>query len=197
MENKVFIIHNSDIIKLGLYSIIKKLFGIEATILNVPDELKNFSTILKSTLILIVDARLNHQNIDKSLQIFDKSIKKKIILVHENSEQSDCEEQCTCCFALDDSRQRIENLLMPYFNDNKNQEVNNATLLSERESDVVKLVALGKTNKEIAEKLFISVHTVISHRKNITEKLGIKSISGLTVYAILNNLIDASSVNLE
>jgi len=61
--------------------------------------------------------------------------------------------------------------------------------LSEREKDVVKQIALGKTNKQIANVLFISPHTVITHRKNITGKLGIKTVSGLTVYAILNNLI--------
>ena len=69
--------------------------------------------------------------------------------------------------------------------------------LTEREIEVVKLVAVGKTNKEIAGELYISFHTVISHRKNITEKLGIKSISGLTVYAVLNKLIDASTMDLE
>jgi two-component system, NarL family, response regulator NreC len=53
----------------------------------------------------------------------------------------------------------------------------------------VKFVALGLTNKEIADKLYISAHTVITHRKNITRKLGIKTVSGLTIYAIMNNLI--------
>ncbi|MFH0999228.1 MAG: helix-turn-helix transcriptional regulator [Bacteroidota bacterium] len=61
--------------------------------------------------------------------------------------------------------------------------------LSERELDIVREVALGKTNKEIADNLFISTHTVITHRKNITRKLGIKTVSGLTVYALLNKLI--------
>ncbi len=61
--------------------------------------------------------------------------------------------------------------------------------LSEREIEVLALVAEGATNKEIADKLFISVHTVITHRKNITHKLGIKTVSGLTLYAILNNLL--------
>ncbi|MFW6309510.1 MAG: response regulator transcription factor [Prolixibacteraceae bacterium] len=69
--------------------------------------------------------------------------------------------------------------------------------LSQREREVLKLVALGYSNKIIADKLFISIHTVISHRKNITEKVGIKSISGLTVYAILNHLIDTSEINPE
>lgn len=67
--------------------------------------------------------------------------------------------------------------------------------LTEREVDVLRLVAFGHSNKEIADKLFISIHTVISHRKNITDKLSIKSISGLTVYAILNNLIDTDNIN--
>ena len=62
--------------------------------------------------------------------------------------------------------------------------------LSRRETDVLVLVARGMTNKEIADALNVSIHTVISHRKNIMHKTGIKSVAGLTVYAILHNLID-------
>lgn len=61
--------------------------------------------------------------------------------------------------------------------------------LSEREIDVLKLVAQGLMNKEIADKLNISVYTVISHRKNINRKTGIKSVAGLTVYAIMKGYI--------
>lgn len=67
---------------------------------------------------------------------------------------------------------------------------NSSNQLSNRETDILQQVALGLSNKEISEKLFISIHTVITHRKHITAKLGIKSISGLTLYASLNNLID-------
>jgi len=66
--------------------------------------------------------------------------------------------------------------------------------LSIREMEIVKFVALGCTNQEIADKLFLSPHTVITHRKNITKKLGIKTVSGLTVFAILNNIISIDSV---
>ena len=65
--------------------------------------------------------------------------------------------------------------------------------LTKRETAVLVELAQGKTNKEIADALSVSVHTVISHRKNITHKTGIKSVAGLTVYAMLNNLIDESS----
>ena len=68
--------------------------------------------------------------------------------------------------------------------------------LSERERDVLIWVAKGLANKEIAEQLNISIHTVMSHRKNITHKTGIKSVAGLTVYALLNNLLDQNDVNL-
>ena len=61
--------------------------------------------------------------------------------------------------------------------------------LSDRENEILGCVVKGMTNKEIAEKHFISIHTVITHRKNIVRKTGIKSVSGLTVYALLNNLI--------
>lgn len=61
--------------------------------------------------------------------------------------------------------------------------------LSDRELEVLKLLVTGCSNKEIADKLFISIHTVVSHRKNISLKTGIKSQAGLTIYAISNKII--------
>lgn len=68
------------------------------------------------------------------------------------------------------------------------------TSLSAREIEVLVLVTKGLINKEIADKLNISLTTVISHRKNITEKLGIKSVSGLAIYAVMNGYIEADSI---
>ena len=62
--------------------------------------------------------------------------------------------------------------------------------LSTRETDVLVLVAKGMSSKEIADALNISIHTVNSHRKNITHKTGIKSVAGLAVYAMLHNLME-------
>ncbi len=61
--------------------------------------------------------------------------------------------------------------------------------LSDREIEVLVQMVKGLANKEIADKLNISIHTVISHRKNITDKTGIKSLSGLTIYAITKKII--------
>ncbi len=69
-------------------------------------------------------------------------------------------------------------------------------VLSDREKDVIVSVAQGMTNKEIANHLCISTNTVITHRRNIARKLQIHSPAGLTIYAIVNNLVDISSVKL-
>lgn len=66
--------------------------------------------------------------------------------------------------------------------------------LTDREREILVSIARGRTNKEIADEFSISVHTVISHRKNITRKTGIKSVAGLTVYALLNNMIDRNDM---
>lgn len=72
----------------------------------------------------------------------------------------------------------------------------NAETLSERERDVIIGVVQGMQNKEIADHLCISVNTVITHRRNIARKLQIHSPAGLTIYAIVNGLVDINSVKL-
>lgn len=68
--------------------------------------------------------------------------------------------------------------------------------ISQRELEVLRLVALGHINKEIADKLNISLNTVLSHRKNITAKLGIKTVSGLIFYCMSNGYISADEIEL-
>jgi len=69
-------------------------------------------------------------------------------------------------------------------------------ILSDREIEVLALIVQGLINKEIADHLCISINTVITHRRNIARKLQIHSPAGLTIYAIVNNLVDISTVNL-
>lgn len=68
--------------------------------------------------------------------------------------------------------------------------------LSTREKEVVSLVVKGFTNQEIADKLYLSIHTVITHRRNIARKLEIHSATGLTIYAIVNKIVDLSEIKL-
>ena len=66
--------------------------------------------------------------------------------------------------------------------------------LSEREKEVLKLLVKGETAKEIASKLFISTHTVVTHRKNISAKLGIKTTSAMAIYAVSANLVTLDDI---
>lgn len=68
--------------------------------------------------------------------------------------------------------------------------------LSQREKEIITLVVKGLTNKEIADRLFISVHTVMTHRRNIARKLEIHSATGLTIYAIVNRLVDLAEIKI-
>lgn len=93
-------------------------------------------------------------------------------------------------------RQPFENIIEVIDNALKcikrsNSEAESQGELSAREVEVLRCVAKGMINKEIAEELHISINTVLSHRKNIVAKVGIKTVSGLCLYAMMNGIIDA------
>lgn len=67
--------------------------------------------------------------------------------------------------------------------------------MTEREKDIIRCVAMGLSNKEIADRLFISINTVTTYRRNISTKLQIHSAAGLTIFAILHRLIDINDIN--
>lgn len=90
----------------------------------------------------------------------------------------------------------IEQLEQLFTGENNSISSDNNKELSTRETDVLQLIVKGSTNKEIADKLNISLNTVLSHRKNITTKLGIKTVSGLTFYAIMNGIISGDDIEL-
>ena len=96
---------------------------------------------------------------------------------------------------LNDNKQKVISKILNLLNNNDETASQNESVdLSNREVDVLVCVAKGMTNKDISDMLNISVHTVVTHRKNIVKKTGIKSVSGLTVYALLNNLVEESEI---
>lgn len=89
----------------------------------------------------------------------------------------------------------FENLTIRINSLNQNEDDENKELTS-REKLILQMIAKGMTTKNIAENLGLSIQTVSTHRKNISQKLEIKTVSGLTLYAILNNLITLDESNL-
>ena len=92
--------------------------------------------------------------------------------------------------AITDLPSEIVEAVNSKLNDESADDTDLSKQLSDRELDVLRLLVQWNMNKEIADKLNISVHTVISHRKNITQKTGIKTQSGLTIYALSNKIIN-------
>lgn len=95
---------------------------------------------------------------------------------------------------LTDQPNTILNTLQSCLDEDRSEASSNRQPLSDREVEVLHLLVLGLSNKEIADKLFISTYTVISHRKNISQKTGIKSVSGLTIYAVVKGIISLTNL---
>lgn len=93
--------------------------------------------------------------------------------------------------SIDDTRDTILKKIQKHI---KSTDDRNSNSLSDREIDVLKEIVRGHSNKEIADVLNISIHTVMSHRKNIMQKTGIKSQAGLTVYALTNNILNVENI---
>lgn len=91
-------------------------------------------------------------------------------------------------------RQLEESIQRPTGEDVSSQRADSQESLSSREREIVICVVKGMTNKQIAEQLFLSTHTVITHRRNIASKLRIRSAAGLTIYAIVNKLVELNEV---
>lgn len=197
MKENVFIIHRSEIIRKGLSLILQDYFKMEITQLNLAKDLSSFSGITNSTTIVIMEVEAE-QNPTAIEQLKKNN---EVYLVGFYSETTGEHSDYAFDYELNQFSsaiqiQKLIQVIRKAGSKQKNGLQDNGELTT-REKEVIKLIALGLANKEIADKLFISIHTVISHRKNITEKLGIKSISGLTVYAIMNNLLDIQDINPE
>ena len=93
----------------------------------------------------------------------------------------------------DEIRHKLERLHTSPEEETENEE---QQTLSARENEIVVCVVKGMTNREIADRLFLSTHTVVTHRRNIARKLQVHSASGLTVYAIVNKLVELNDIKL-
>ena len=190
MRNRVIICEASEIISIGLAEIIDGLaqFDVVARFDN-PEHLSEKITSLDANLLIIDPTLLGFHNRDFLSQL-EKEHPNVIIIALVSS----CIDHAMLTpyngiIEINDTRSKIISKMNEFVQSEATKNADDVEL-SKRETDVLVAVAKGMMNKEIADQMNISIHTVISHRKNITRKTGIKSVSGLTVYALLNNLID-------
>ena len=195
MKNiKAVIISPYASINIGISSIMSKIRGI--TVVGTGENIEDISQNINSIdLIIITDDYF--QGSKELIELY--KINKNLIwglFIKEGSNINPLYDFVLKINIIDSERTIIDkiNAVVDKLNTSDSND-ETSTELSEREKEILKNVAIGLTNNEIADKLFISHHTVISHRKNITSKLGIKTISGLTVYALLNNIIKTDDLD--
>lgn len=103
------------------------------------------------------------------------------------------DENIAICDDIDAITAKINHLLHSGEEEDKDSE---QETLSQREKEIIICVVKGMTNKAIADKLYLSIHTVITHRRNIARKLQIHSPAGLTIYAIVNKLVELQDIKV-
>ena len=172
---KVIILTLDTLKAVGLRCILERSFGIEAMV----GDNNYFATLITNgePNLFFVDTHLLMSHLNFFLPRKSKTIVLNQIEDFDLIDITSSEQEITS---------RLNKLLKQ---EEKKEEKSMTTTLSQREIEVLKLVAMGRINKEIAQELNISINTVLSHRKNLTSKLGIKSVSGLTFYAMMNGIV--------
>lgn len=192
MEQKtvnILLYNRSETILKGLYSIVNEI-GIEPIIVRTTDDFFDYPHLLGYILVIISEDLIEeHQAFIEKHYKSAELIKFQIFSTVNKTDDG---------IYIEDSSAVIQNKIQQSISSFSDGNIGKQTQdLTPREIDVLKLVALGYTNKEIANTLFISTHTAISHRKNISEKLGIKTISGLTMYAVIKQIIEIKDINTD
>ena len=190
MRNRVIICEASEIIANGLAGIIDSMAQCDVVArLDTPEHLSERITSSDANLVIIDPTLLGFHNKGFLLQLGKEHPNLIVIALVTSYLDHAMLAPYKGFIEINDTRSKIISK-MNEFSQCDTSKKSDDVELSKREIDVLVAVAKGMMNKEIADQMNISIHTVISHRKNITRKTGIKSVSGLTVYALLNNLID-------
>lgn len=195
MKHSVLIIEPSEIIYKGLATVINENSSL--TVLRQGTSSDNLNNIIiknNPNVIIVNPTLLNASKCDLNNHIANIQSKIPVIALIYQYVEPDVIKQYDDVIDIREASNKIIRILLKAIENEHNEDSQDLTELSEREKDVLILIAKGQMSKEIADELNISVHTVISHRKNITKKTGIKSIAGLVAYALLNNLIDSSDI---
>jgi len=190
MRNRVIICETSEIVANGLAEMINGLAQFDVVLrVDSPERISERILSSNANMLIIDPILLGYQNKDFLLQLGKEHPNVFVVALVTTYLDHSFLTPYNGVIELNDSRAKIIDKLNELVQNEASKNSDDVEL-SKRETDVLVAVAKGMMNKEIAEQMNISIHTVISHRKNITRKTGIKSVSGLTVYALLNNLID-------
>lgn len=190
MRNRVIICEASEMIAIGLAEIIDGMAQFDVVShLNNPEHLSEKIISSDANILIINPVLLGFHNRDFLSQLSKEHPNIVVIALVSSCLDHSMLTPYSGVIEINDSQSKIISKMNEFAQSETTKNTDDVEL-SKRETNVLVAIAKGMMNKEIADQMNISIHTVISHRKNITRKTGIKSVSGLTVYALLNNLID-------
>ena len=151
--------------------------------------------ILRPDVLIINPVMIDHSKRRMVRSLFEEFADMRVVALVSAFFENSILRQYQGIIEITDDLQRIKSTLNQVVIQRNNDDADvDSSVLSDREKDVLICLAKGQKNNEIAENLNISASTVITHRKNIVRKTGIKSVSALTVYAILNNLLEEKDI---
>ena len=175
---KIVIAETSVIIRSGLTAVLKRIPNLNAHPIEVssPESLQNYIHMHPADIIIINPTFGGWFDLPAFI---------------DNNILKEYDENFAMCDDVDVIASKINHLLHTEEEEEKDSE---QETLSQREKEIITCVVKGMTNKAIADKLYLSIHTVITHRRNIARKLQIHSPAGLTIYAIVNKLVELSDI---
>ena len=188
---KILLVEKSPIVAQGLTAILNEGTGFEvAAVADSLDRIAERLIVVKPDIVILNPQLVDYSKRHSFRALFQDTPQVPIVALLYSYFDQQWLKSFNGIIELTDDRKRIESHLTEVLQaDNTSSDGPDLYELSEREREVLIELANGLSNKEIATKLHISVHTAITHRKNIVKKTGIKSVAGLTVYAMLNNLM--------
>ena len=193
---KIAVAETSVIIRSGLTTVLKRLPNLNVVPIEVssPESLQSYIH-LHTPDVLIVNPTFGGWFNLPAFKAENGKVETKYLAlvcsVIDNNALKEYDESIAICDDIEVITAKINRLLHTEEEDEKDSE---QETLSQREKEIITCVVKGMTNKAIADQLYLSIHTVITHRRNIARKLQIHSPAGLTIYAIVNKLVELQDI---
>jgi DNA-binding CsgD family transcriptional regulator len=185
----------SVIIRSGITVVLKRIAGfrIQPVEISSIDTLNNYLVLHKPDILIINPAFWGHFDIAHLKEETINPKLKTLALLYSSIDVSllrNYDDTISIFETVEQLKEKLEKLYESPSGENTDE----TNALSVREKEIITCVVKGLTNKEIARELFLSTHTVITHRRNIARKLEIHSTAGLTIYAIVNKLVELEEI---
>lgn len=193
---KIAIADPSAIVRSGLSVVLKRMQGIHVQTFEISslDFLSNQLRLHKPDLLIINPLHWGNIDLQKVKDEAGLKALHAFALLHyviDTQLLKQYDESINLSNSIDDIKAKLSKLYETEVEEEKEE----SSVLSQREKEIISCVVKGQTNKEIAQSLFLSTHTVNTHRRNIARKLGIHSTAGLTIYAIVNKLVELEEIS--